>query len=55
MGRLEAMESARGDEGVSELKARVGARESKLAQITQMLVGMSGSLGALALRDQAQG
>lgn len=45
MARLKAMESARGDQGVSELQAGVRAIDSQLAQITQLLVGMSGSLG----------
>lgn len=37
--RLEAMEAARGDQGVSKLQAQVGAIESQLAHITQLLVG----------------
>lgn len=44
-GKSPDIGSARGDQGVSELQARVGAIESQLAQITQLLVGMSGSLG----------
>lgn len=55
MARPEATESARGDQGVSELQARVGAIESQLAQITKLLVGILGSFGELALRDQAPG
>lgn len=42
-GKSRAMESARGDTYVSELKARVVAIESQLAQITQLFVKMSGS------------
>lgn len=45
MARLKAMESARGDQSVSELQAGVRAIESQLVQITQLLVGMSGCLG----------
>lgn len=59
MARPKARESARGDQVVSELQARVGAIESQLAQITQLLVGMSGSLGGTrsqgsSPRDKAQ-
>lgn len=36
-----------GDQGVPELQERVRAIESLSAQITQLLVGMSGSLGGI--------
>lgn len=44
-GQSGAMGSARGEQGVSELQARVETIESQLAQITQLLMGMSGFLG----------
>lgn len=44
-GQSRAMGSARGDQVVSELQARVETMKSQLAQITQLLVGISGSLG----------
>lgn len=46
MARPEALESARGKLDVSELQAGVGSIiKSQVAQITQLLVGMSGPLG----------
>uniref|UniRef100_K1Q299 Uncharacterized protein n=1 Tax=Magallana gigas TaxID=29159 RepID=K1Q299_MAGGI len=59
MARHEARGYDRGDQGASVLQARVGAIESQLAQITQLLVGMSGSLGGTrsrrpSPRDKAQ-
>lgn len=59
-GKSWAMESAHGYPYVSKLKARVVNLKSQIAQITQLLVKMSGSLweggdGGITLRDKVPG